>query len=141
MARLNYVELPVRDTASSKAFYEAVFGFVFTDYGPSYAATTSGDVDLGLQGDSSEWTAALLPVIQVVDLDATFDQGSGRPRIRRDGTRHRRVTTARLPRYRSSNRGISSTKLQGRWRMSSWLARMSSHPSFTAPVEPGSAKM
>ena len=41
--------------------------------------------------------------------------------------------------YRSSNRGISSTKLHGRWRLSSWSRRMPSHPSFTAPVEPGSA--
>lgn len=41
---------------------------------------------------------------------------------------------------RSVSRGISSTKLQGRWRMSSWLTRMPSHASFTAPVEPGSAK-
>ena len=72
MARLNYVELPVRDTASAKAFYEAAFGFVFTDFGPSYAATTRGDVDIGLQGDPDEWTAALLPVVQVDDLDATL---------------------------------------------------------------------
>lgn len=42
---------------------------------------------------------------------------------------------------RSVSRGISSTKLQGRWRISSWLARMPSHASFTAPVEPGSAKI
>lgn len=41
---------------------------------------------------------------------------------------------------RSVSRGISSTKLQGRWRISSWLARMPSQASFTAPVEPGSAK-
>lgn len=72
MARLNYVELPVRDVAGSRAFYEQAFGWSFAEYGPSYAATTTGDVDVGLQGDAKEWTAQLLPVIQVEDLDATL---------------------------------------------------------------------
>jgi hypothetical protein len=43
--------------------------------------------------------------------------------------------------YRSRSLGINSTKLQGRCRLSSWSLRMPSQPSFTAPVEPGSAKM
>ena len=42
---------------------------------------------------------------------------------------------------RSINRGISSTKLQGRWRRASGSALIGSQPSFTAPFEPGSAKM
>ena len=69
MARLNYLELPVRDVAGGKAFYADVFGWDFTDYGPDYAATTSGDVDVGLNGDPEEATAALLPVIEVDDLE------------------------------------------------------------------------
>ena len=44
-------------------------------------------------------------------------------------------------RYFSRNRGISSTKLQGRLRLSSCSERIRSQPSFTAPFEPGSAKM
>ena len=39
----------------------------------------------------------------------------------------------------SCSRGISSTRLQGRCRLSSWNTRMSSQASFTAPVLPGSA--
>ncbi|UIJ43612.1 VOC family protein [Sphingomonas cannabina] len=69
MARLNYVELPVRDIAGVRDFYETAFGWRFAEFGPSYAATVSGDVDMGLQGDSGEWTAQLLPVIQVEDLE------------------------------------------------------------------------
>lgn len=69
MARLNYVELPVRDIAGVRGFYETAFGWRFAEFGPSYAATVSGDVDMGLQGDSGEWTAQLLPVIQVEDLE------------------------------------------------------------------------
>jgi hypothetical protein len=70
MARLNYVELPVRDIGASKAFYEAAFGWSLTEFGPSYAATLTGDTDIGLQGDEAEATAAPLPVIDVPSLEA-----------------------------------------------------------------------
>ncbi len=72
MARINYLELPVADAAAAKAFYAAAFGWTFADYGPTYAATTSGDTDLGLQADPSERTDSALPVIAVDDLDATL---------------------------------------------------------------------
>jgi predicted enzyme related to lactoylglutathione lyase len=71
MARLNYLELPVADLAGAKAFYAAAFGFDFSDFGPTYASTMSGDTDIGLQADVPEQTAAALPVIDVADLDAT----------------------------------------------------------------------
>lgn len=69
MARMNYLELPVADVAAAQAFYSAAFGLAFTAFGPSYAATTSGDTDIGLQGDAAEQTAAPLPVIEVDDLE------------------------------------------------------------------------
>ena len=72
MARLNYVELPVRSTETSKAFFADAFGWSFTDFGPTYAATQTGDTDLGLQGDRAEWTSAPLAVIQVDDLEASI---------------------------------------------------------------------
>ena len=71
MAKLNYVELPVQDVASTKRFFSAAFGWDFTDFGPTYAATMSGETDLGLQGDRADWTVAPLPVIQVDDLEGT----------------------------------------------------------------------
>ena len=70
MARLNYLELPVGDLAATKAFYTAAFGWDFTDFGPSYASTMSGDTDIGLQGDIAEQTAAPLPVIEVLAIFA-----------------------------------------------------------------------
>ncbi|WP_414900395.1 VOC family protein [Sphingomonas flavalba] len=72
MARLNYLELPSADVAAAKAFYAAAFGWTFADFGPGYAATTSGDTDVGFQGDVAEQTAAALPVVEVDDLDATL---------------------------------------------------------------------
>ena len=73
MARLNYVELPVQDTATAKAFYEAAFGWTLTEFGPTYAATLTGDTDIGLQGDVTEATRAPLAVIEVEDLEAALD--------------------------------------------------------------------
>lgn len=70
MARICFVELPVADIAVSRAFYETAFGWALTAFGPSYACTMSGDVDLGLQGDVAEATVAPLAVIRVDDLDA-----------------------------------------------------------------------
>ena len=73
MARLNYVELPVADVGAAKAFYETAFGWSMTDFGPTYAATLSGDTDIGLQGDAAEATAAPLAVIDVADLEAALE--------------------------------------------------------------------
>lgn len=72
MARINYVELPAADIEAAKAFYGVAFGFDLTAFGPSYAATMTGDVDLGLQGDPTEATTAPLAVIEVEDLEAAL---------------------------------------------------------------------
>jgi predicted enzyme related to lactoylglutathione lyase len=69
--RICFVELPATATGPAKTFYAAAFGFAMTDFGPTYACTLSGDVDLGLQADVTEATAAPLPVIQVESLEAT----------------------------------------------------------------------
>ncbi|WNO52466.1 VOC family protein [Stakelama saccharophila] len=74
MARLNYLELPVRDVARLKQFYEQAFGWSLSQFGPDYAATTSDDVEIGLNGDADEWTAQLLPVIEVDDIDSAVEQ-------------------------------------------------------------------
>jgi predicted enzyme related to lactoylglutathione lyase len=70
MARISFVELPAANLGAAKAFYGSVFGWDLTDFGPSYACTMTGDVDLGLQADLSEATRAPLAVITVDDLEA-----------------------------------------------------------------------
>lgn len=72
MARLNYVELPVGDIGAARSFYESVFGWSMTSFGPTYAATLTGDTDVGLQADSAEASRAPLPVIEVDDLEAAL---------------------------------------------------------------------
>jgi predicted enzyme related to lactoylglutathione lyase len=72
MARINYVELPAANIAAAKDFYSRIFGWSLRDFGPTYAATMTGDVDMGLQGNAAEATASPLPVIDVEDLEATL---------------------------------------------------------------------
>ena len=47
MARPNFIELPTRDLSASQIFFERVFGMNMTGFGPSYACTLTGDVDIG----------------------------------------------------------------------------------------------
>ncbi len=72
MARPNFIELPTRDLFASQIFFERVFGMNMTGFGPSYACTLTGDVDIGLQADPLEASKAPLPVIEVEDLEATL---------------------------------------------------------------------
>ena len=73
-ARIDYVELPsVTAHELTRAFYSKAFGWTFADYGPDYAATEGGTVDVGLNGQNDDALSAPLPVIHVDDLDAAFD--------------------------------------------------------------------
>jgi predicted enzyme related to lactoylglutathione lyase len=73
-ARIDYVELPSATAHElTRAFYAKAFGWAFSDYGPTYAATTNGMTDVGLQGDPSGALAAPLPVVRVGDLEAAID--------------------------------------------------------------------
>ena len=72
LPRPDFIELPVDDIDAARAFYEGVFGWDMTAFGPTYACTMTGDVDIGLQADPPERSAAPLPVIQVADLDSAL---------------------------------------------------------------------
>lgn len=72
MARLDYVELPGSEISATRAFYEQAFGWQLTEFAPTYAATTTGDTDIGIQAAPDERPAAPLPVIQVDDIEAAL---------------------------------------------------------------------
>jgi uncharacterized protein len=73
-ARIDYVELPSATAHElTRGFYSKAFGWSFTDFGPDYSAMTTGDVDVGLNGQPEEALSAPLPVIRVDDLEAAFD--------------------------------------------------------------------
>ena len=73
-ARIDYVELPSATAHElTRGFYSKAFGWNFTDFGADYSAMTTGDVDIGLNGQPTEALSAPLPVIRVADLEAAFD--------------------------------------------------------------------
>ncbi|UTA47826.1 VOC family protein [Simiduia sp. 21SJ11W-1] len=72
--KLNYVELPARDLAATKAFFTQAFGWRFTDYGPDYAAFNQQGLEGGFyRADLASTTAtgAALLVFYSKDLAAT----------------------------------------------------------------------
>lgn len=52
---INYIELPLRDSDATKAFYTSVFGWSFEDYGPDYLAFAGAGVDGGFDRQGSLW--------------------------------------------------------------------------------------
>jgi predicted enzyme related to lactoylglutathione lyase len=73
-ARIDYVELPTATAHElTRAFYAKAFGWSFTAFGPEYSAMTTGDVDVGLNGQPEEALAAPLPVVRVDDLESAFE--------------------------------------------------------------------
>ena len=67
--KIDYVELPGGDLPATKAFYDAAFGWGFTDYGPDYAAFSEG-VDGGFQVNPAEAVEKPLVILYAHDLEA-----------------------------------------------------------------------
>jgi uncharacterized protein len=73
--KINYVELPAKDLAATKAFFQSVFGWSFVDYGPEYTAFENQGLDGGFfQSDLASSTAngAALIVLYSNQLEATL---------------------------------------------------------------------
>jgi len=73
--KMNYVEFPAKDLAATKAFFESVFGWSFTDYGPDYTAFENQGLDGGFfQSDLASATekGAALIVFYSNQLEATL---------------------------------------------------------------------
>ena len=73
MPILNYVEFSVPNIAGIRAFYEAAFGWTFTEYGDEYAAVEGGPTTAGFNADTSQTSTAILPLIEVENLEAALD--------------------------------------------------------------------
>ena len=69
-----YIEFNVADPGRAKAFYGAVFGWRFTDYGPDYASFATVGANGGFARGKSGGAGGPLMVFPVADLDAAQDR-------------------------------------------------------------------
>jgi uncharacterized protein len=69
--RIDYIEFPATDLAATRAYYEAVFSWKFTDYGPDYCSFEDGRLAGGFWKSAPAGPGGPLVVIYAADLVAT----------------------------------------------------------------------
>ena len=70
--RVDYVEFRATDPQAVRRFYETVFGWKFTDYGPDYTSFEDGRLSGGFaRSEERPASGGALVVIYAADLDAT----------------------------------------------------------------------
>jgi predicted enzyme related to lactoylglutathione lyase len=67
--KINYIEIPVKALASSKAFFNQVFGWEFVDYGDDYAAITGAGIAGGLYVSEHNVSADMGSILVVLYSD------------------------------------------------------------------------
>lgn len=70
--KVDYIELPATDFARQQAFFESVFNWEFTSYGPEYHAFTDGHVDGGFyqsEACSLASNGSALVIFYALDLE------------------------------------------------------------------------
>lgn len=75
--KLDYLEYPAKDMVATKRFFEKVFSWVFTDYGPQYSAFDNQGLEGGFyQSDlvSNSDEGAALTVFYSDNLNATLEK-------------------------------------------------------------------
>ncbi|AXT20864.1 VOC family protein [Flavobacteriaceae bacterium AU392] len=60
---INYIEFKATDLEKIKAFYNQVFGWVFTDYGPTYCSFSESGLDGGFEKTDDVITNGALVVL------------------------------------------------------------------------------
>ena len=74
---INYIEVPSSDLMKTKAFFESVFGWIFTDYGDAYTAFESQELQGGFyysETVSLTDRGATLLVFYTTSLEACLDE-------------------------------------------------------------------
>ncbi|MEM9648126.1 MAG: VOC family protein [Bacteroidota bacterium] len=60
-SQINYVEFKAKDLEQTKQFYQKIFGWTFTDYGPTYIAFDNSGLEGGFeQADNPVVNGALV---------------------------------------------------------------------------------
>jgi len=69
--QIDNIEFNVSDIARSKAFYASVFGWRFTDYGPTYTEFSDGRLTGGFTTGEAVRTGGPLVILYADDLEGT----------------------------------------------------------------------
>ncbi len=67
---INYVEFRAADLEQIKEFYSGVFGWTFTDYGPTYVAFSDSGIQGGFEKSDAKVVNGALVVLYHSDLEA-----------------------------------------------------------------------
>ncbi|MBC3421364.1 VOC family protein [Pseudomonas wayambapalatensis] len=86
--QIDNIEFNVTDISRSKAFYGDVFGWTFTDYGPTYTEFSDGRLSGGFTTGEAVRPGGPLVILYAADLDAT------QQRVEAAGARISRATFA-----------------------------------------------
>jgi predicted enzyme related to lactoylglutathione lyase len=68
--KIDYIEIAATDIAATKRFYQDVFGWKFTDYGPDYTSFEDGRLAGGFYKADATHAGTILVVMFAVDLAA-----------------------------------------------------------------------
>src|SRR5882724_1762347 len=70
--QIDYIEFPSSNIIKTKIFYEKIFGWKFTDYGPNYTAFEDGRLSGGFTTDRAvAQTGGILIVLYSKEIEAT----------------------------------------------------------------------
>lgn len=75
--KVDYIELPASNFSQQQTFFETVFGWKFTSYGPEYHAFTDGHIDGGFYQSTQQSQAsngAALIIFYAVNLEAVEEK-------------------------------------------------------------------
>ena len=73
--KMDYVEIPVTDPAAARAFFEALYGWSFEDYGPDYIAFSDGRLDGGFtRADAPPPPGGVLVIFYSENLERDRDR-------------------------------------------------------------------
>ena len=75
--QIDYIELPATDIPGTKRFYEAAFGWKFTDYGSEYTSFHDGRMAGGFTTEAPAPARGLLLVLYAADLAAAQKRITG----------------------------------------------------------------
>ena len=68
--RIDYIEFAATDLPETKRFYTAVFGWSFTDYGPTYTSFVDGRLAGGFHTTGEVRSGGPLVVLYGLDLES-----------------------------------------------------------------------